>query len=184
MRLTYRLRFFDLYWMYFGNRTLLYATSIGGVMLAFMCFALSYWADLPVAIGFIVGGPILGPVGYMIATGTASHLYSTVGLVIDDKGVRGWPAAPGIDRSWGRLDQARMRRSVLVLEFLWYGYGSRRGWVAVPLRAVDPARLEAFGALVRGHTGLAVNGGTAKVARSSHRSRIPWEEDVSGRRHR
>jgi hypothetical protein len=81
-------------------------------------------------------------------SGTRGLVGRKVVLHIDEKGVRGWPVAPSLDRSWSVINRARSLRGVITLPFrprigTHLGY-TREGWVAIPERALTPHQLEAL----------------------------------------
>ena len=152
MHLVYRLGFRYLFWMYFGDR---WATVV--VFVATLWFLLLGVLNSDVGLAafglaFLLGGPVLFPVGFMLSAGTLGYVGREIDIVIDFDGVRGWPVLHQVDRSWGRLNWARTRRSVIVLEFLFYK--SRRGWVVVPKRAIGATQREYVRRLLVRHGNL------------------------------
>lgn len=152
LTIRYRVGFFDLYWMFFGPRRTNWFIVVASVYFMLVGLIPGQQAGLLLGPLVLVGGLFGFPAALMVSTGTISALGREVTLVIDDAGASGWPAYPTIDRSWGNLDFGRMRRGVVTLEFLLLR--ARMGWIAIPLRAVDPVQESTFRQVMIKRAGL------------------------------
>ena len=154
---TYVVRRTDLFWMYLGARVaqvtvltpvlLLVLLGLAGVgdPKGGLGTAASFWAA---GVALLVAAP-----AYLFwlqtgQTGTKGLVGRKVVLHVDEDGVRGWPVAPYLDRSWSVINRARSFRGVITLPFRprigkRLGF-TREGWVAIPERALTPAQLKAL----------------------------------------
>jgi hypothetical protein len=155
LEISYEVELPDLLWMYLGS----WAARISAAPGLFCVFVvLAAWpppADVPLA--SYVG--MLGASLVFTALGPALLLYflfgqyrarrlvgTTVHLLLDDRGVEGWPIGAGINRTWPRIRRARKLRGVTTLPFR--EFGTRAGWVPIPDRAMNPEQLSAFECLL------------------------------------
>jgi hypothetical protein len=154
LEVTYTVRRWDVISMYVGSWGARTSAAIG-VGLAVMVIVSLPDGTLPIdekikLFGFGVALAVLGPLllAWMLLSmyGTGRLVGKEVHLVIDDKGVRGWPVAPYQDRSWPRIRKVRRLGGVITLPFRQFG--SRAGWVPIPARALTTQQLEELDALL------------------------------------
>jgi hypothetical protein len=158
VEISYVVRRSDFFWMYCGSWAARIALWPGVVALVFGVSGLGTPDATPlgtvalfVALGLIllVVTPVLLCLILMSSYGASSVNGTFVQLRIDDRGVSGWPIAPDMDRTWPRIRRVHSLRGVVTLPFRQFG--TRAGWVPVPVRALTREQLETFRKLLEHH---------------------------------
>ena len=155
LEVTYVVGRRDLLFMYLGSWVGRLAAVPGAAIVLMAIVALpsniSLGEDLE-GLGFglalAIGAPLVLVLMLAGRYGTAQLVGKKVHLTIDASGVHGWPLAPYQDRTWPRIRKVHQLGGVITLPFR--EFGTRAGWVPVPVRALTPEqRSELAGLLVR-----------------------------------
>ncbi len=152
--LQYRLRLRDLYWFW--------ETTPGATMWAVLFVPLGLLllstplrsGDYPlredVAIGAaaLASAFVFGFAAGLTGDKSAPFVNGPIGIVVDDRGVSGWPVPREARQSWGALGRPRVERGVLILPVSW---SERSGHVPIPANALTPAEFERVMTIARTH---------------------------------
>jgi uncharacterized membrane protein YeaQ/YmgE (transglycosylase-associated protein family) len=153
--LEYRLRLRDLYWFW--------ETGPGGVIWAIFFVPLGILllstplrsGDYPLAEDIGIGAAALLSafiVGFTAGlTGDKSVPFTgrkLIRIIVDDRGVSGWPAPPETRQPWKALGRPRIERGMLILPVSWT---AEAGHVPIPAHAFTPADFERVMAIARAH---------------------------------
>ena len=155
---SFKVRRSDFVWMYLGSWGLWIAIAPGLVGLAIGLsgivpglVGLPVNPDVPLTnvlfmVGFGLIALVVGPAYLCFLLARMNRIGEVVGktvaLSIDARGVWDWPLAEEIDTTWANASKARRLGGVTTL--LFPQFGTRRGWIPIPDRALSVRDRQVF----------------------------------------